>query len=168
MPQPSTVFPRCARVEKDGAAAGKAYLAAVRMAAEIQIDAVARGAPSEFGAVGKQDGKAVEGDAVRSSGQIIAAETVGIVDARDPEPLPAAIQGDMFVHEDGEAHVLERAHECGEVVVAEDGGAIAVGWEALEEALHALKNVVEGAGEGVPVVAGEGAKIGLNGGEKFT
>lgn len=138
------------------------------MAAEIQIDTVARGMAGEFGAVGEQDSEAVEGDAAGSAGQIIAMETMGVVDAGDPEPLPTAIQGDMLVHEDGKAHVLERTHECGEIVIAEDSGTAAVGGKTLEEASHALKNVVEGAGKGVPVVAGEGAEIRLNRREELT
>jgi uncharacterized membrane protein len=133
------------------------------MATEVEVYAVAGGVGSKFRTVYEENGKAVEGDAVESAGQVVAMVAVGVVDAGEPYAFAAHLEGEVLVHEDGKPHFTKGVHKGGDVVITQDGCAAVNGFHGVHEASHAFENVLVRSAECVPVVAGERAEVGVNG-----
>ncbi len=157
--------------EYEGAEEGQAYLSAVGVSGEHEIDEVTAGVLDDLvdvvGLVGHEDDGAV---GIGGDGQIeVGVAGAGVVDAAEPEAVGAALDGDVLVDEDGDAEAVERSDDDGraggDVVVAE--GCVALGAGEGAEDFGAAVGGVMGDGEGDGAVgdevSGEEDEVGIEG-----
>jgi hypothetical protein len=114
------------QLKRTGDAAGQADLPPMRMPAQQEIKSGMRGLAVNFRRMGQKNRKVLMWYGFRGLLYIVHPVKMGIIDPRQMNPLPAAVNGNRFVEEHTYSHPLKRGDHADRIVVAQDAEHLAL------------------------------------------
>jgi hypothetical protein len=108
------------RIEDDRPDHREADLAAMRMAAKIEVHAVLRGVFKHFRRVHQEDLEGIRRHMANGAREVITTVVMRVVHADDPSAVSAAAQLESRIDQHPDSHPFECRHLFGHIMIAKD------------------------------------------------